>query len=488
MGRARTGSVVRIGDHFVARIALGGGKKSSPIHLPASFTEAQARAVAADLSAKSKAGLLVQMAQASATETVDRYFDRWFNDREARGYADVGRERGRFRKWVAPAIGHLLMGSVTARDLESLVERLDRAARIYADHEARNEVPPQASSLSWKSARNVWGLVTSAFSDAARSKTLALRVLDKNPALEVRAPDKGTSKARSFLSPPRFLRFVGREDVPLHWRRIVTVAVYTGLRASELRGVLGRDVKIEDGYMLVHRTISAEQKRGSTKTDKPRRVRIEPELVPLLVAMRGEPDKEAFELPDDRHMARGLRRWLSRADLDDGDLVRTATSAALTWHDLRATTLTWRAIRGDAHAKIQRGAGHSNPGTTERYIRTAEALDGWAIDVFPPLPTCLIRPEIWTASAAESTEAKSQQHVARSGRWDLNPPHGHEKAGISRVRGDLAAGDAQQKPQEQGAPVQILSESESDLPGLAKAVRSLSDSWDLLELAAGGEG
>jgi len=66
------------------------------------------------------------------------------------------------------------------------------------------------------------------------------------------------------------------------------------------------------------------------------------------------------------------------------------TAKRLTWHDLRATGITWMAARGDDPLRIKQHAGHSTFSTTEQYIRTAEAIrDGFG-DVFPELPACLL--------------------------------------------------------------------------------------------------
>jgi hypothetical protein len=74
---------------------------------------------------------------------------------------------------------------------------------------------------------------------------------------------------------------------------------------------------------------------------------------------------------------------VTRPELHEGN----ATRKALTWHDLRATGLTWMAVRGDDPLKIKRRAGHSTFTTTVGYIREAEAVrDGFG-EVFPPLPT-----------------------------------------------------------------------------------------------------
>jgi hypothetical protein len=89
-------------------------------------------------------------------------------------------------------------------------------------------------------------------------------------------------------------------------------------------------------------------------------------------------------------MARGLRRWLKvagvcRAELHKGDAQRKP----LTWHDLRATGLTWLAIRGDDPLKIKQRAGHAAFSTTEIYVREAEAVREAFDPPFPSLPVSL---------------------------------------------------------------------------------------------------
>ena len=60
-----------------------------------------------------------------------------------------------------------------------------------------------AGELHWKTATNVWGLVSKAFNDAVGAKSLSIRVLVANPALGVRGPDRGTKKAKKYLHPLR---------------------------------------------------------------------------------------------------------------------------------------------------------------------------------------------------------------------------------------------------------------------------------------------
>jgi hypothetical protein len=79
---------------------------------------------------------------------------------------------------------------------------------------------------------------------------------------------------------------------------------------------------------------------------------------------------------------------VTRPELHKGNAHRKP----LTRHDLRATGLTWLAVRGDDPLKIKQRAGHSTFSTTEGYIREGEAVrDGFG-EPFPPLPTGLLNP------------------------------------------------------------------------------------------------
>jgi integrase len=111
--------------------------------------------------------------------------------------------------------------------------------------------------------------------------------------------------------------------------------------------------------------------------------------VPLLQAMRDECDATgpALDMPSERDLARGLRRWLTKAGVTRRELhASTRTTRAVRFHDLRASGITWMATRGDDPLKIMQRAGHTNFGTTQLYVRTAEAMREGCGEVFPPSP------------------------------------------------------------------------------------------------------
>lgn len=384
--------------HWDCRITLPGGSRSNPICLPG-YSEARAREKARALTELAKREALPSAgtpkgsapkggAPSTSGETFAKWSERWCDERAVRGLASVETDRARLRKWIWPALGTKPIATIARADVEGLVEDLDRSVR--------------ARLLSWKTAINVFGLVAKAFKDAQGSKTKALRVRDDNPAAGVAGPDRGITKAKAYLYPTEFAALVSCTATPLQSRRAIALAVCTFTRASELRALQWEDLDLDRGHVHVHWSLDREGGDAKpTKTKTPRRFALEPAILPLLRTMHAESGGRGrvVELPDDRHLARALRAMLRTAGVDRADLhAGDATRKNMTWHDLRATGITWMAIRGDDPVKIMRRAGHEDFKTTQGYIREAEAVrDGFG-DVFPPLPPSLV-------SSVESSEA-----------------------------------------------------------------------------------
>ncbi len=90
-------------------------------------------------------------------------------------------------------------------------------------------------SFGWKTAENSWIVVKAMFRDARGAKDVSLCVRDDNPSEGVAGPDEGTSKAKQWLYPSELLALVSCERVPLRWRLLFALAVYTYMRAGEIR-------------------------------------------------------------------------------------------------------------------------------------------------------------------------------------------------------------------------------------------------------------
>jgi integrase len=318
---------------------------------------------------------------AAAGESVADWCKRWLANRVERGLRSVSSDRGRLKNHVLPLLEGKAMVAVTRADIEAVVEDLDRKARV--------------GELSWKTGRNTWMVVSKMFRDACSSKTKALRVRDDNPAATVAAPDRGVVKQKAFLFPNEFLALVSCKQVPLPWRRLFTLATYTYTRAGELAALEWDDVDLVHGIIDIHRSLDRNTGLPKpTKTKETRRIPIEPALVPLLKAMHEESGGKGrlVWMPSEDEQAKKLRAYLTLANVKrEGLHANDATRKNITFHDLRATGITWMAVRGDDPLKIMSRAGHSDFATTQLYVRAAESFRADFGTTFPPLPASLCK-------------------------------------------------------------------------------------------------
>ncbi|MFO0588817.1 MAG: site-specific integrase [Polyangiaceae bacterium] len=312
---------------------------------------------------------------------VSDWIDRWFRDRERRGLSSVEADEPRWSKWIAPALDGRTMESVSKLDVERIVESLDNAVI-----EGR---------CAWRTSRNAWALVTSAFRDACSSKVLSLRCRTDNPCVGVRGPDRGGKRSKAILLPSELLAFTRCQFIPLDFRRCVALMTYLGCRSGEARGLLWSHVDLEGRTVLVHEQVDRKGERRETKTRATRRLPIEPTLLPLLQAMHRESGGRGpvvtFELRKDA--PKKFRAALRRAGVTRAELLAppSKTRIPLRVHDLRGTTATWLSARGDPAFRVQAVLGHTTLTMTSEYVQAGEVLRASiGSQVFPALPPELL--------------------------------------------------------------------------------------------------
>src|SRR5262249_40357328 len=157
-------------------------------------------------------------------------------------------DRSRMRDQILPTLGSLDVRTFTRDDVEQLRDALD--------------VKISKGELAWKTAASVWTLVTNMCSDLV---TAELRQRSDNPCRDVKPPERGGHKAKQYLFPNEFLKFVSCKDVPLGWRRAVTMAIYTYARDGELRVLRwdAGDVDLEHGVLSITRAF--DRRKGKSK-------------------------------------------------------------------------------------------------------------------------------------------------------------------------------------------------------------------------------
>jgi integrase len=382
------------GEQWYTIVTLANGKRSPWIALAKTILrddEPGAKAAAKAVAEERRAGGYVAP---EVTETVEEFAKRWCKWRDERKIGCVAGDRAKLAAHVFPSIGSLDVRAVSRSDLKRLVESLDAKTKRGHTIDTRGK-RPKRRPFGWKTAGNVWNVVRALFRDARSAKRDDLCVREDNPTEGVEGPDTGTTKAKTYLWPSEFLTLVSCARVPLRWRRLFALSVYLFVRAGELAALEWTDVDLEHRILHVHRSDDRVRRRGvtSTKSDAARRIPIEPTLVPLLTALHAAAKGKGhvFRLPSPGVLSRKLKGYLRRAGVTRADLFTSdATRKAITFHDLRATGITWCAVRGDAALKIMQRAGHADLSTTQIYVREAENLAAGFGAVFPELPPDLL--------------------------------------------------------------------------------------------------
>lgn len=427
-GRTRTGIVDArtLADGTVAyygRLRLADGSRSHGFRLDRVTSKEQAQHEVAKLQAQEEAtGVVLRARQEreraerpTQLETVDAWAERWIPTCGGARYQQL--LRSVWGKWISPIIGAKDIRALTRDDVEDVRDHLDRAI--------------ETRKLAAKSARNVWGHLTSAMKSAVASRDRTLRVHSAPLTYGVLPPKRGTSRQRPWIYPAELLRVLECEDVPQEWRRMYAIAAYLGTRPNELRALTWGDVDALAGTVSISKAwddAAKDVKTPKTRAGQ-RTIPVPPTLAPLLAAMRGGASEPVCPILALREKDRGrvFQRHLTLAQVDRARLSSdTETEMPLDVRGLRDSYATWLAVAGTPLTTIQRRMGHEKPDQTDRYIRAAESL-GSAAGIgtpFPELPACLLtkgltkRPtkqKRGSSVSAESTSFHVSTSVARVG-------------------------------------------------------------------------
>jgi integrase len=306
-------------------------------------------------------------------------------------------------------------------------------ASIRNTFNARSELPrSDPRFFAAKSGRKVWGLVAKMFGDASDEDaggsdpldptSLPLHVRDDDPTAKIKSPIMRDERLQSVLWPVEFDKLSACARVPLHWLVLYIVALFTGLRQSELRHLRVCDVDLVNGLLTVANSISRKTgKPGKTKTKAKGRALIEANLRPLLAALCEGRDgaERLLWMPAPEDLAEFTRKHLLQAEVDRTELhvpVDDETYQRFVFHGWRHTHLTWRAGRGDNPTDLMGTVLHTDFTTTLGYIDQAvlHVLRRQKDTLFAPLPAWLIE-AARGGSSPERTSALSRGTKGGSG-------------------------------------------------------------------------
>ena len=138
-------------------------------------------------------------------------------------------------------------------------------------------------------------------------------------------------------------------------RMIVLIALTTGMRISEIFGLIWSDLRYNEGLLAVR----AKLKRGKTR------------YAPLTPELASELRKYPAVLGEERLFPpkRGAKGERQRVENSFETLLELAGIRDFRFHDLRHTFASWYMMNGGDLYELAKILGHSNIRMTERYAK-----------------------------------------------------------------------------------------------------------------------
>jgi integrase len=207
-----------------------------------------------------------QHVAASASVTVAAAAEAWLTHAEkiGRERATVRRYRDSYEKYVKPRLGGIKLSSVTSPAIQNLIDDL-------------------TGTMALSSLKKVKGALVSLFKHAVTRGQAAF-----NPARDIILPDNKRVVERPEYPTKAELRGILENALP-RWRPFFRLAIVTGMRASELRGLLWTDVDLDEGVIHVRRRVDMFNQFGPPKSKTGTRdIPISVATVALMKAWRAE--------------------------------------------------------------------------------------------------------------------------------------------------------------------------------------------------------
>lgn len=185
---------------------------------------------------------------------------------------------------IYPAIGHLRIDKISARQLQGVVNSLAK--------EGANE--KTGKPLAPKTIRHNLSFISDIFSYAVK-----MGVVSENPCTKVTIP-KGEVKEKQIYSQEELELLLNKLiNEPTKYRAFFYLISYTGLRRSEMLSLEWKDIDFDYNVISVRRTSNFTSERGTyTDTTKTKRSQRTLKISPFIMNILKQPkeDEEALRL------------------------------------------------------------------------------------------------------------------------------------------------------------------------------------------------
>lgn len=233
---------------------------------------------------------------ATASIKFEKLAKQWFTEYAELNHRSTTLQREKLlASRVYPAIGHLRIDKITARDIQKFINSLAKEGA-----NKRNGKP-----LSQKTMRHHLSFISSIFEYANRLDMLSTNPCGKVTIPKIDSNGKAYKKAEKHIyTKEQAKEFMGIiKDAPMKYKVFFTLAIYTGCRRGELLGIEWKNVDLEKGTVVIDHTSNYTADRGiysdATKTERSTRiVDLPPSVCKLLKEYKKEQDDYKSNIGD----------------------------------------------------------------------------------------------------------------------------------------------------------------------------------------------
>jgi integrase len=193
---------------------------------------------------------------ASVSKTVSEAWELWLADCEGAGRDEplergtIEQRRQHLRLHVAPFIGEVKLAELTAPSVNEFMRQLKKEGRSFS---MRRKVLTNLKTMLSFAQGHAQGMVSQNVARSIRLKK------------ETRAEATGPLRAGVDFPAMSELNLLIEKSAG-RWRPLIITAIFTGMRASELRGLPWRDVALDKGVIHVRQRADKWGKLGATKS------------------------------------------------------------------------------------------------------------------------------------------------------------------------------------------------------------------------------
>ncbi len=250
---------------------------------------------------------------------------------------------------ILPKLANYKLSDVTPSVLNEMV------------NDFKNEISKITKKpLSPATIKKLFNYVSSIFNYAVR-----MEIVENNPCSKVKLNIKDDRvKNLHFYTPEQVkILFNNLDGETIETQLAIKLAVYCGLRRSEIYGIQWKDIDLKNKTIHIQRSrlkVSGVDTISSTKTINSNRViPINDDLIELLI--KTKKDKDFIFKKADRDIGEKLHRVQEKANLP-----------RIKFHDLRHTSGTLLLANGIDVKTVSEFLGHANISTTSIYVHAID--------------------------------------------------------------------------------------------------------------------